>query len=293
VEAGLGGRYDATSVIDADVAALTNVGLEHTRWLGPTVVDIATEKLAAVRPGADLVLGAGCAEEVRGLARSLAAEGQISEPDRLTVAPERPSDGVAPVAAGPFQRLNFALAEAVAERHLAQRGIALDVAAVRDAALATTVAGRAQTLDLHPLTVLDGAHNPDAVAALVQALPELLADRPVALVMGVLEDKDAAAMLRSLLPRCERAFFTAPPSARALPPAALQSLARQLGFEEVECDPQPMRALGAARRWALTRPEAAVLITGSVYLVGEVLARAAEHGLADGSAVEAREDAGR
>lgn len=293
VEAGLGGRYDATSVIEADVAALTNVGLEHTRWLGPTVADIATEKLAAVRKGADLVLGAGCDQEVRKLARRLAGEGEISDPRRLAIAPERPADGVMPAAAGVFQHVNFALAEAIAERHLAKEGIDLDRAAVRDAAIHTTVPGRAQTIETRPLTVIDGAHNPDAVDALVRSLPELLGSRPVALVMGVLEDKDATTMLRSLLPRCERAYFTAPPSGRALPPAALQSLARQLGFAEAECDPQPLRALRSAQEWALSRPQAAVLLTGSVYLVGEILAGAAVQAPVASPALEGRKEAGR
>ena len=99
--------------------------------------------------------------------------------------------------------------------------------------------GRLQVIDGDPLTVLDGAHNPDAVAALVESLPAVLGGRPLALVLGVLEDKDAVRMLETLLPLCERAWFTAPPSARALSPAALQSLARQLGFDAVACEPEP------------------------------------------------------
>jgi dihydrofolate synthase/folylpolyglutamate synthase len=136
------------------------------------------------------------------------------------------------------------------------------------------------------LTVLDSAHNPDAVAALVETLPELLAGRPLGLVLGVLEDKDAASMLAALLPLCERAWFTAPPSSRALSPAALESLARQLGFAAVRCEPCPRVALEQARDWARTLDGtparegragergggAAVLATGSVYLVGELLA---------------------
>jgi folylpolyglutamate synthase/dihydropteroate synthase len=93
-------------------------------------------------------------------------------------------------------------------------------------------------------------------------------------VLGVLEDKDAASMLAALLPICERAWFTAPPSSRALSPSALQSLARQLGFDAVVCEPEPGRALAAAQRWARERgADAVVLATGSVYLVGELLAR--------------------
>ncbi len=107
--------------------------------------------------------------------------------------------------------------------------------------------GRLQVLGERPLTVLDGAHNPDAIVELVRSLPEVLAGGRLGLVMGVLEDKDAASMLAALLPVCARAWFTAPPSPRALSPAALQSLARQLGFDAVECEPQPERALDGAR----------------------------------------------
>ena len=142
-----------------------------------------------------------------------------------------------------------------------------------------------QVVEGDPLTVLDSAHNPDAVQALVESLPELLGARPLALVLGVLEDKDAAAMLRELLALCERVWFTAPPSSRALPPTALQSLSRQLGFDAVLCDrseivQQPWRALAEARRWARERGDgAAVLATGSVYLVGDLLGHLAEAGV--------------
>jgi folylpolyglutamate synthase/dihydropteroate synthase len=103
--------------------------------------------------------------------------------------------------------------------------------------------------------------------------------------MGVLEDKDAASMLGALLGACECAWFTAPPSSRALSPAALQSLARQRGFDAVACEPEPWRALQQARRWAQEGQDGdpngrAVLATGSIYLVGELLRR-----LDDASAV--------
>jgi dihydrofolate synthase / folylpolyglutamate synthase len=294
IEAGLGGRYDATSVIDSRVTVLTNVGLEHTRWLGPTVKDIAEEKLAVLRPGTMLVLPDGLAPEVLAVATRVAGERDArimrvaAEPDGVaagrsvarTVAgtesehdsereDERP---VTPAARGSFQRRNFALARAAAEAYLRSVGIEPRVDAIREAAAATVVPGRLQVVGEDPLTVLDSAHNPDAVRALVESLPELLAGRPVALVLGVLEDKDAASMLRELLALCERAWFTIPPSSRALPPTALQSLSRQLGFDAVLCEAQPWRALAEARRWARERGDgAAVLATGSVYLVGDLL----------------------
>jgi dihydrofolate synthase/folylpolyglutamate synthase len=265
VEAGLGGRYDATSVIDAEVTVLTNVGLEHTRWLGPTVHDIAEEKLAVLRPGGTLVLGAGLASEARSVAERVAGERGAR-----IISVESAEQAERPAANGVFQQRNFALARLAAETYLRGAGIEPDERAIADAAAQTEVRGRLQVIGDAPLTVLDGAHNPDAVRALVESLPALLRDRPLGLVLGVLEDKDAVGMLGPLLALSERAWFTAPPSGRALSPAALQSLARQLGFEAVSCEAHPAQALAEAQRWARERG-AAVLATGSVYLVGELL----------------------
>jgi dihydrofolate synthase/folylpolyglutamate synthase len=279
VEAGLGGRYDATNVILSRVTVLTNVGLEHTRWLGPTVTDIAGEKLAVLQPQTTLVLGADLAAPALGVARTVAQELAARI---VTVDGGTPT--VPLLARGSFQQRNFALARAAVEAYLKDAGsnraagaaIAAEgdahEQAVRDAAVSTIVPGRLHVIDGDPLIVLDGAHNPDAAVALVQSLPEILLGAPTAIVLGVLEDKDAAGMLRALLGVCERAWFTAPLSSRALSPAALQSLARQLGFEAVACEPVPWRALQQARRWAGQRG-GAVLVTGSVYLVGDLLGR--------------------
>jgi dihydrofolate synthase/folylpolyglutamate synthase len=297
VEAGLGGRYDATSVIESEVTVLTNVGLEHTRWLGPTVADIAAEKLAVVAPGTILALGSGMHEDASAVAHRVADV----QDARIVQAGAQWSEPL--LATGGFQRANFALAKVAAEAYLGAVGIELRAEAVREAALHTATAGRMQVIEREPLTVLDGAHNPDAVKALAASLPEVVQGRPLGLVLGVLEDKDAAAMLHVLLPMCERAWFTAPPSARALSPATLQSLARQQGFQEMVCEPHPRRALALAREWAQGQsphgqspqrqlphgqlphgqlphgqlPQGkAVLATGSIYLVGELLGERAE-----------------
>ncbi len=285
IEAGLGGRYDATSVIDSPLTVLTNVGLEHTRWLGPTLSDIAEEKLAVVGPGGTLVLGTWLAEEAL-----VVAERVAEEQDARIVLVDEVSGVGAPAARGGFQRRNFALARAAAQEYLRSAGVEPDERAIGAAAATVEVPGRLQVVSEHPLIVLDGAHNPDAAGALVASLPDIVGGRALGLVMGVLEDKDAASMLAALLPLCERAWFTAPPSPRALSPAALQSLARQLGFEAVVCEPRPEGALEQARRWAGEDQSEdgggersgdgdcdrdgdgrAVLATGSIYLVGELL----------------------
>jgi dihydrofolate synthase/folylpolyglutamate synthase len=282
VEAGLGGRFDATSVIDANVTVLTNVGLEHTRWLGPTVTHIAEEKLAVVREGGVLVLGSDISPPALAVAQRIAAERGAEVIRAGAEAATGAREAAAPLAAeGAFQRRNFALARAAAEAYLRLRGIALREQAVAAAAAETLVPGRMHVLADPPLTVIDGAHNPDAVAALLESLPGVLREHggdagpaaPLGLVLGVLEDKDAASMLASLLPLCAHAWFTAPPSSRALSPAALESLARQLSFEQVTLDPRPASALAAARAWA-GEHGGSVLATGSVYLVGDLLAGA-------------------
>ncbi len=119
--------------------------------------------------------------------------------------------------------------------------------------------GRLQVVAERPLTILDGAHNPSGVEALAAALPE----RPFVAVVSILDDKDAAAMLRALLPRCARFVCTAAPSPRALSPATLASLVEQLGAE-AEIVPAPRAAV--ARAQELAGPEGAVIATGSIYL---------------------------
>jgi dihydrofolate synthase/folylpolyglutamate synthase len=253
VEAGLGGRHDATNVLAAPVCVLTTVGLEHTRWLGPTVRDIAREKLAVVPEGGTLVLG-DVGAEVR------------EEAERTGARIVGPLDSG--VSLPGYQRRNFALAAAAAREQL---GV-LDPSAVAEAAGRAQVPGRLQQVAEAPLTVYDGAHNPSGVQALVEALPEAVGDRPLVAVVSVLDDKDAAGMLRPLLPRCAAIVLTASANRRALSPATLASLAAQLGGvggDDIEIVTDPRAAVARARE--LAGPDGAVVATGSIYLVADLL----------------------
>jgi dihydrofolate synthase/folylpolyglutamate synthase len=263
VEAGLGGRYDATNVIPSKVQVLTSVGLEHTRWLGPTLADIAAEKVDVVKDGATLVLGHGLDPEAQRVAERVAAERGA----RVVAAGIDP--GVRVGAAGTFQRRNFALARAAAEAYLGR----LDARAVAAAAIEVRVPGRLQEVASSPLTLLDGAHNPDGMRALAESLPELVAghDRVVA-ALSILDDKDAAGMLAALLPACDAIVFTTSQNPRALPPPTLQSLATQVGSPPSEIVPEPTRALARARE--LAGPEGVVIATGSIYLIADLLSPA-------------------
>jgi dihydrofolate synthase / folylpolyglutamate synthase len=260
IEAGLGGRYDATNVIPSKVQVLTSVGLEHTRWLGPTITAIAGEKLDVVQDGATLVLGADLHPDAEAVAEAVANERHA----RVVRAQADP--GVRVAAPGVFQRRNFALARAAAEAYLG----ALDPVAVAAAAQSVSVPGRLQALSDDPLVLLDGAHNPEAMAALAESLPEIIgARRPVVGVMSVLDDKDAARMLATLLPECDAVIFTSSQNPRALPPPTLESLARQLGGPPAEVVPDPKAALARARE--LAGDSGAIVISGSIYLIADVL----------------------
>ena len=179
--------------------------------------------------------------------------------------------GVEVGAPGAYQRRNFALALAAARAYLGH----VEDAAVRAAAAAVRVPGRLQQVGSEPLTLLDGAHNPDGVRALVEALAELGAghDRVVA-VVSILEDKDAAGMLAALGSACDALVLTSSRNPRALPPPTLCSLVSQLGGPKAEIVPDPDRALQRGRE--LAGPGGLVVATGSIYLIADLLAPAGE-----------------
>jgi dihydrofolate synthase/folylpolyglutamate synthase len=267
VEAGLGGRYDATNVIPSKVQVLTSVGLEHTRWLGPTITAIAREKLDVVRAGATLVLGAGMHPDALAVAEEIAAQ-------RGATIVQAEADPHAVVGAlGTFQRRNFALARAAAEAFLGE----LDEAAVVAAAADVRVPGRLQIVDQHPLTLLDGAHNPDGIAALTESLPEIVAaartdEGRVVAVVSILDDKDAVAMLSSLAPLCDALVLTSSHNPRVLPPPTLSSLLDQLAPAitiAAEIVREPHVALRRARE--LAGPGGVVIAAGSLYLISDLM----------------------
>jgi len=268
IEAGLGGRWDATNVVPSQVQVLTSVGLEHTRWLGPTVRDIAREKLAVVRDDGMLVVGADLHPEALEEAHTAAARHGA----RLVQAPGDP--GVELAAPGAFQRRNFALARAAAQAYLEAIGRRLEPERVRAVAAAITVPGRLQAVAHEPLTLVDGAHNAEGVAALAESLPQLTAGRRLVAVVSILDDKDAAGMLRALLPHAEQIVFTRSRNPRALPPATLASLCAQLEGPPSELEADPRRALARARE--LAGAGGVVLATGSIYLVADLLTPAGE-----------------
>jgi dihydrofolate synthase/folylpolyglutamate synthase len=265
IEAGLGGRYDATNVIPSTVQVLTSVGLEHTRWLGPTIHDIAVEKLDVVQPGATLVLGAGLAPDAAKVARAVAAERGA----RIVEASADPGAEVR--APGIYQQRNFALARAAAEAYLGE----LDARAVDRAAAAVRVPGRMQQIATDPLTLVDVAHNPEGAQALAESMGEIGRGRRVVAVVSILDDKDAASMLTALASAqfgADAFVFTRTRNPRALSPATLLSLLGQLhggGGPPAEIVSDPRSALAHGREVA--GPDGVVVATGSSYLIADLV----------------------
>jgi dihydrofolate synthase/folylpolyglutamate synthase len=272
IEAGLGGRYDATNVIPSSVQVLTGVGLEHTRWLGSTITAIAREKLEVVQPGATLVLGPDMHAEALAVALEIAAE-------RGATIVQADSDPHAAVGAlGAFQRRNFAVARAAAQAYLGE----LDEQAVVAAAADVRVPGRMQIVGTEPLTLLDGAHNADGIVALAESLPEIsrstrTAEGKLVAVVSILDDKNASDMLSVIAPICDVIVLTASQSSRALPPPTLLSLLQQTGAEvAAEVVSTPHAALERARQ--LAGPGGVVVATGSIYLIADLVSDLATTG---------------
>ncbi len=265
IEAGLGGRLDATNVIPSLVTALTSVGLEHTEWLGDTEEQIAAEKLAVVRDHSTLVLGR-VSSAVRGLAERIAA----ARSARLIDAGD-PEPSLRLAVPGAYARRNFAVASAAAAAALG----GLDADLVDAVAAGLELPGRMQVLPGDPPLVLDAAHNPDGARALAEALPEGIGEMPVVACLAMLADKDAPGVLEALASRLALAVCTELPGGRlarigrpgALPMAAgdLAEVARAAGVKaETITEPRAAvrRALAAARE-----RDGVALVCGSHYLL--------------------------
>ncbi len=284
LEVGLGGRLDATNVIRAPLAtAVTSISLEHTAILGDTLAAIAREKAGILKPGAPVVLGPLPAEADAAIAAVAATVGagpiyrvgwHGGGPREIMVGYDgacteirgpRPSDHVAVKLrlVGAHQAANAGVAVGLVDA-LARRFPERDFAAARWAGLhAAEWPGRCERISRDGAVVLlDAAHNPEGVEALRRAVTT--APERTALVFGALADKRWPEMLRALAPLATRRYYTLP---KGRAPASLEDLAAIAGGTAVA---EPRDAV--ARALAESAPGDTVIVTGSIYLVGEVRA---------------------
>jgi dihydrofolate synthase/folylpolyglutamate synthase len=230
VEAGLGGRHDATNVLLSRVVVLTNVALDHMEVLGETREAIAAEKLAVIQPGAMVVLG---------------------EPEWRSLAEENGAATVVLTAPS-----NLALAIAAAEAFL---GDSLGAGSAADVMLP----GRLERRSERPLEIWDGAHNLAGIAYLLPRVPE----RDYVLVSSILEDKRPELMLQALSVLGRTLVATESSNSRSLPAGELASRAERY-FDHVETVVDPAEA--RRRALALAGPDGAVLVSGSLYLLSDL-----------------------
>jgi dihydrofolate synthase/folylpolyglutamate synthase len=284
LEVGLGGRLDATNVVDAEVCVLTSIGIEHTEYLGEDLASIAGEKVAIAGTNSILITGPlpdPALEVAEARARELGIHHRHYGKDFSVLDAELAVGGwLATIAGaeetyeevfvplhGRHQLVNLANAIAATEALL---GSKLDADAVRDAAAAATMPGRMEAVGVNPLVLIDGAHNADGVAVLVESLEEEFPTIRWQMVLGVMGDKNIDAMVEKLAPSCEGIVVTAPRSERAVPPTELAGRVEKLVDIPVLVAGDVGDALDMAR--AEAGREGAVLVAGSLYLVGEVRA---------------------
>ncbi|SDQ05538.1 folylpolyglutamate synthase/dihydrofolate synthase family protein [Quadrisphaera sp. DSM 44207] len=297
VEVGLGGRWDATNVVDAAVAVITPVSLDHTELLGETVAEIAAEKAGIIARGAVAVLARQPVEAAEVLLRRAAEQGATVAREGLEfgvrsrevavggqvlalqgLAGTVYEDVLLPVF-GAHQASNAAVAVAAVEALLGGQGLDPDV--VRAALADASSPGRLEVVRRSPTVLVDAAHNPAGAEALVAALEDSFDCTRLVGVVAVLEGKDAAGILDVLEPALEEVVVTRSASPRAMDVDDLAEVARDVfGEDRVHVAPR----LDDALQVAVDRAEseapgglgAGVVVTGSVTLVGEarVLLRA-------------------
>lgn len=274
----MGGELDATNVIPApEAAVLCNIGLDHTAYLGDTVEKIAATKSGIIKAGCDAVLYP-CAPSVREVVADRCRRcGVTLHPvDMDTLAPVSHSlegqefsfgslSGLHLPLLGRMQLRNAAAALTAVEV-LRRRGWAIGEDAVRQGLAQVRWPVRFEVVRREPLVVMDGGHNPQCMAALVENIQDYLPDRPLTVLTGVLRDKDYHRMYAPLLPYAAHFITVTPDSPRALPAQELASYLQTLGKPVTACDTV---AEGAALALAKAANGGAVLCCGSLYLMGE------------------------
>jgi dihydrofolate synthase / folylpolyglutamate synthase len=304
LEVGIGGRLDATNTVNPLISVITNVGLDHQHYLGDTVAAIAREKAAIIRPSGDVVTGALHPEALEVI--TAACDQQQARLRQTAVLADPASSGSPPppihvipqsiTAAGAeftyqglhtrfehlrlplpgqYQLANAAIALAALEL-LEQYGFQVTEAAVRDGLAQVTHPGRLEIVHTTPRFLVDIAHNPMGAQALTRALTALFTYSKLIVVIGILQDRDIAGIVRPFVALADVLIFTSPRSTdRAASAATTAEIANRLdsprrpGAQWLTVEPVEA-ALHAAH--ALAGPDDLVCITGSTYTVADAAA---------------------
>jgi dihydrofolate synthase / folylpolyglutamate synthase len=264
IEAGLGGRLDATNVIPSQLTVLTSVGYDHTEWLGETLPEIAAEKVAVLRDHTTLLTGPLPAEVWPVVEREVEQRHARASMVVTEVDPGPPT----------YRDRNAALATYAAKHIL---GRPLDPEA--EASISgLTIPGRAEVVPGDPPVVYDAAHNPDGARALAEVMPELAEGREVVCCLAILEGKDAPGIVNALAPAVRRFVCTeipperiegsGRPGGRSRPALEVAALCQKAGVE-AEAISDPLAAWGHTKDLARDG-EGVALAAGSHYLLSSI-----------------------
>ena len=280
LEVGLGGRMDSTNVIPApEVCVVANIGLEHTAILGDTVEKIAAEKCGIIKHGAHAVLF-GQSEGVENVAREKCAQEDVA----LTITAQEKLERISSSLdgqefkyrgrgpyhlrlLGEYQLLNALTVIDVCNALRSRGWDKLTDEAIDEGLSHAQWPGRLELLRRGPDFIVDGAHNPQCVDALMDSLAALYGDKKLIFLTGVLRDKDWQQMLRRALPLAKAFVVITPPSARALDE---NELAAWLNAQGVQAVPAKDTDDGVRRALELAGEDDAICSWGSLYFTGEV-----------------------
>lgn len=289
VEVGIGGRRDATNVVDGEVAVLTPMGLDHTAYFGDSVTGVALEKTGIIKSHATVVSALQVDEAavvITAAARKrhasllwegahMSVEARTAHAGGQTVTLRTAAATYADIEVpmhGDFQAQNALTAIAATEAFLG-RGIPreLPIERVREGFANASSPGRMEQVASAPMVLVDAAHNPHGIAALAASLRETVGERALVGVIAVLNDKDGAGILAGIEPLVDAVVVTRTSSPRAMEPHELGELARE-AFGDARVTEALSVEEALARATDLAGPSGAVLCTGSITLVGEVRA---------------------
>jgi dihydrofolate synthase/folylpolyglutamate synthase len=279
IETGMGGRLDATNVLQPALAIITNISLEHRAYLGPTITAIAGEKAGIIKPDTPAVTGVR-----QRLARKVIEDQAVTHRASLyRHGREFRSRRRQPMhfdyygmdhiyrdlrlgLSGDHQVDNASLVLAACELLVRSGQVAISETALRQGLENTRWPGRLEVVGTAPDIILDGAHNLMSARILSRHLKHYLGDRSITLVVGILDDKPYRAILKDLIAPCKRVIVTQPKIDRAIPVRQLEATAREFASHvEVKAD------VGEAVRHALatSAKEDVICVAGSLYVVGE------------------------
>lgn len=296
LEVGMGGEWDSTNIADGQVAVFTPIALDHMHRLGNTIAEIATTKAGIIKPAASVVSAKQTTEALAAIERaaeltesSLAIEGEAFALESTTIAVGGQVISVRGLAGrypelflplfGDHQAINATVAIAAVESFLGGATQPLDHDVLAEGLATATSPGRLQILGIEPTVLIDAAHNPHGALALAEAIRSYFTFTELAIVLGVLEDKDARGIIDALAPLADRFHVTRSHSDRAIHVDELASLvveetpvAATYEFDSLD------DAIARAREWAEEAPGRGVLITGSITLIGEAIELATGQG---------------